>query len=339
MRTFLYTIFGLLLAGIFLPASASAEKKFKILTIQHQSFSPYTLSLKGFENGIKHSDIADSISIENYNAQSNLTDLEQFIQKVKQRMDIDLIFTIGTRGTQQVIKEIKKIPVVFTDLGAPESSGIINDWKGSHANYTGVETRNYVAISINLLYELIHFKSIGMIYSKGSPSHEGAVKAVDELSREEGFEFHSAGFKLRDEQGNLYPEDHVRDQMKACLEKIAPKVDVFYVQISNTFEKNFDLFYDCFKKHSLPSAGEPIYIQKGLVIGIGRHKEKFGAQCAEYAVKILKGEDPGSMPMDTGKEFSFSLNIEAATHVGYNPSIDILGAADIIYKKKESTDE
>ncbi len=86
----------------------------------------------------------------------------------------------------------------------------------------------------------------------------------------------------------------------------------------------------------MPSAGEPIYIKKGLVIGIGRHKEKFGSQCAEYAVKILKDNaDPGKLPMDIGREFSFALNIEAATLVGYNPSIDILGAADEIYRDVE----
>jgi hypothetical protein len=42
--------------------------------------------------------------------------------------------------------------------------------------------------------------------------------------------------------------------------------------------------------------------------------------------------------MDVGKDFSISLNIEAATVVGYNPSIDILGAADQIFREIETTD-
>ncbi len=110
------------------------------------------------------------MALENYNAQNNINALENFIESLKTRDDLDLIFSIGTVTTKRLIKEIKDIPIVFTDLGAPEYSGVVSDWKGSGANYTGVETRNYVSIGINLLHELIAFNSIGMIYLKGSQS-------------------------------------------------------------------------------------------------------------------------------------------------------------------------
>ena len=70
------------------------------------------------------------------------------------------------------------------------------------------------------------------------------------------------------------------------------------------------------RKYSLPSTGEPIYITKGLVIVIGRDKEKFGLQCAEYALQILNGADPGKLPIDVGKAFSISQNIEAVSARG-----------------------
>jgi ABC-type uncharacterized transport system substrate-binding protein len=319
--------------------SALAEKSYHIVSIQHQSFLPYELSLKGFKQGISQSDMADKITLEAYNAESDITALDMFIKKTGVRDDVDLIFSIGTQSTRRIIKEIKTIPIVFTDLGAPESSGIITDWKESGANFTGVETQNYVGIGIHLLHELMAFRSIGLIYLKGSPSHEGTVKKITELSQNAEFEFHARGFALRDENNKKFSRAVIRENMQSALNEIAPKVDVFYVQISNTFDQNFDLFFDCFKKHSLPSAGEPIYIKKGLVIGIGRDKEKFGHQSAEYAIKILKGADPSKMPMDTGKHFSISLNIEAATIVGYNPSIDILGAADEIYREIDTIGE
>ncbi len=318
-------------------SGAQAGKTHHVLAVQHQTFLPYELSLKGFRQGIALSDMADKIKIETFNAESDISALDLFIASLKDRKDIDLIFSIGTHSTRRVIKEIKTIPIVFTDLGAPETSGIITDWDGSGANYTGVETRNYVEIGIHLLHELMAFQSLGMIYLKGSPSHEGAVKRVTELSQEAGFEFVAEGFSLRDENNRKHPVDLIRKNIRSSLEKVAPGVDVFYVQISNTFDQHFDLFFDCFKNYSLPSAGEPIYIRKGLVVGIGRDKEKFGFQCAEYALKILNGADPGKLPMDVGKDFSISLNIEAATVVGYNPSIDILGAADQIIREIDTT--
>ncbi len=63
------------------------------------------------------------MALENYNAQNNINALENFIESLKTRDDLDLIFSIGTVTTKRLIKEIKDIPIVFTDLGAPEYSG------------------------------------------------------------------------------------------------------------------------------------------------------------------------------------------------------------------------
>ena len=313
----------------------AGEKKYKILAIQHQDFAPYAMSLKGFKNGIIEAGYKDKIDIEEYSAKKDLKALDMYIQKLKNRNDIDLIFAIGTRGTQELIWNIKNIPIVFTDLGTPEFSGIVTDWKTSNANYTGVETKNHIKIGINLLHELIKFESIGMIYLKGSPSHDGAIKDVTATAKTSGFDFIYKGFSLRNNQGTRYPVEIIRKNIKEALDYVVPKVDVFYVQVSKTFNINFDLFFESFKTNSTPSAGDPVYIKKGLVMGIGRNKELFGKQCAEYAIKILNGTDPASLPMDVGQSFAISLNTEAANIVGYNPSIDILSAADDIYKEMD----
>ena len=312
----------------------AGEKKYKILIIQHQDFTTHIRSLKGFKNGIIEAGYKDKIDIIEYSAKGDLKALDMYIKKIKKNSnDIDLIFSIGTQATKRVIKNIKNIPIVFTDLGTPEFSGIVTDWKTSNANYTGVETRNHFTIGINLLHELVGFESLGMIYLKGSPSHEGTIKQVKETAKISGFDFIYKGFPLRDNQGKKYPLEIIRKNIKEALDYVVPKVDVFYVQLSKTFNVNFDLFFENFKANGTTSTGDPVYIKKGLVMGIGRNKEQFGKQCAEYVVKILNGTNPASLPMDMGKSFSISLNTEAATIVGYNPSIDILSAADDIYNE------
>lgn len=328
---FLIICFGIMAV---LPISA-AEKKFNILAIQHQDFSPYVFSLKGFKQGIKASDLADQINLTEYNPKNNLKVLDNYIQKLKTNESIDLIFSIGTQTTKRMVKNITHIPIVFTNIGTPEYSGIISDWKSSGANYTGVETKNYILLGINLLSELIPFKRLGMIYLKGAPSHEGSIKQITEMGEKQGFSFVHAGLVYRDKNKKKIPNDVLRGRIRNRLEEVVPNVDVFYVQISKTFDKNFDLFLEEFKKYNIPSAGDPIYIKKGLVMGIGRDNVQFGKQCAQYSVDILKGKDPASLPMDVGKKFSILLNIKAASFVGYNPSIDILGAADEIYKELE----
>ena len=329
-KIFFLTIF--IVFSINLTCLFAQEGKYKILAIQHQTFGPYTSSFNGFKIGIMESDYSDRIEIEKYNANTDLKALDNYLEKLKIRKDVHLVFSIGTQATKRVVKQTKHIPVVFTDLGAPGYSGIISDWKTSKSNYTGVETRNYIPLGINLLHELISFKKLGLIYLKDAPSHEGAVKQITTLSKEAGFEFIQKSFTYRDKNGKKLSNKILRKGIAEALGHVVPKVDVFYVQVSKTFDINFDLFLESFKKFNIPSAGDPLYIKKGLVMGIGRDKGQFGKQCAAYAVNILKGTDPASLPMDVGKKFSISLNIKAASIVGYNPSIDILSAADEIYK-------
>lgn len=338
MKKCLLILIVILLSSVIIssPLLAAGKKKYRVLIIQHQNFASYTLSLKGFKQGIKSSKLSDQISFVAYNAKNDLKALDRYIAKLQKRKDIDLIFSIGTQTTKRLVKNITHIPIVFTDLGTPEYSGVITDWKSSKANYTGVEMKNYVSLGINLLHELIPFKRIGMIYLKGAPSHEGTIKKITQMSQETGFRLISKGLVYRDKNKKELPNKVLRKRIKQALSEVVPKVDVFYVQTSKTFDINFDLFFDAFKQYNVPSAGDPIYIKKGLVVGIGRNKIQFGKQCAEYAVQILKGKKPADLPMDVGKKFSILLNIKAASIVGYNPSIDIISAADKIYKKIET---
>lgn len=315
--------------------SLGAEATYRILAIQHQSFTPYELSFQGFMKGIEESEYSGRIEVERYNAKSNIKKLARKIIEIKGRKDIDLIFTLGTRATKAAMEEIKNIPIVFTDLGAPEHSGIIKDWKSSETNVTGVETPRYLGKGIDLLHQLIPFKKIGMIYLEGSPSHEGAIKEVKLICKNLGTEFVSAGFPLKDQKGNNFPQKTLTRRISDELENVLPRVDVFFVQTSKTFDDNFNLFLKAFKKHGIVSAGDPLYIKKGIVLGLGRNKFEFGRQCAQYAVKIFNGATPSDLPMDVGSKFSILFNLKASAIVGFTPPLDLLGAADAIYQDIE----
>lgn len=329
------TLLIALTAFIFLPVSpllAGTEDPKKILAIQHQTFAPYELSFQGFNRGLEESDYSGDLKVERFNANSDLEALKAKLLTIKERKGVDLIFAIGTRATQMAMEEIDEIPIVFTDLAAPEYSGIIKDWKSSGTNVTGVETPNFLSKGIYMLYQLTPFKKIGMIYLKGSPSHEGAVKQMKLVSKNLGTEVIYDSFSLTDEKGRNISRNEVRSLIEEKLENLLPRVDVFFVQTSKTFLDNFDLFLEKFEKYNSLSAGDPVYIKKGLVLGLDRNKFEFGKRCAEYAVQIFRGTPPAQLPMDVGQKFSISFNLKAAAVIGFTPPMYLLGAADAIYQ-------
>ena len=331
-----------LIACLFLSISisgvAQADSRYNIAVVQHQRFMPFQQAHDAFISNLnmlgKHSDYR---IVDDFNADSNISALESKIQELSGRSDIDLIFTIGTHSTKRMIKAEKKKPIVFTIVGDPENAGIVENWKSSGANYTGVETPEYYSKVVRLMHHFVAFKSLGMIYLKGSPSHEAGISQIQELSKELGFTFVHKGFPLRNENRVPFPREQIRSNMQSALQEVCPKVEAFFVQTSNAFTEEFDLFMAAFLKYHIVSAGDPTNIKKGLVMGIGKDADRFGRQCAQYAVKILEGTAPAELPMDVGVKLTVDVNLKAAQMIGFEPPFELISGADNLYQDVIST--
>jgi ABC-type uncharacterized transport system substrate-binding protein len=324
--------------SFFLVPGLFAERTFNLAVVRHQDFQPFEKAYEGFMSGLTVWGYRDRIKIvEDFNAKSNIRDLEAHIQSYRNRSDIDLIFSIGTHSTKRLAKTVTHIPMVYTIVGDPERAGIVSDWKSSGKNYTGVETPEYYSKVVRLMHNYIPFKSLGMIYLEGSPSHEAGIDQIVVLAKELGFTFIRKGFPLRNAKKVPYPKAVTRKNIADALEAVCPHVEAFFVQTSNAFTRNFDLFETAFLKHRLISAGDPTNIERGLVMGVGKDAYHFGEQCAQYAIQILEGAAPASLPMDVGGKLTIDVNLKAAERIGFKPPFELLSAADNLYQRLAAT--
>lgn len=326
LKTLIFILSLLLSISIISPSLAN-----NIVIIQHQVFRPFTEAEQSFTKHLP-TYCKDDYQIESFNAKSDLKVLDKKIAEISSRKDIDLIFSIGTHSTKRVISTIKDKPIVFTITGDPVNSGIVKDWKSSGSNYTGIETPNYYKEVIKLTHQFIPFKKLGMIYLIGSPSHEAAIKQVTNLSKELDFKFYYTGFKLRNKNKVPYSKHIIRQNILRALNEVCPKVDVVFVQTSNTFTKHFDLFKYAFNKYKILGAGDTLNIKQGLAIGISKDAKRFGRQCAAYACKILNGTSPADLPMDRGVKLAVDINLTAFSLTKYTPSFNLISGADNVYQ-------
>nr|WP_281255614.1 ABC transporter substrate binding protein [Desulfamplus magnetovallimortis] len=278
--------------------------------------------------------------MDHFNAKNDIKKLDEVLLGYNDRKDLDLIFTIGTRSTRKAIENISSIPIVFTGVTDPVNAGILSNWKSSGRNLTGIGTPSYITMGIKMLFENLDDPStLGMIYLEGSPSHEGGIQQVQAFAKEAGFNFVYKGFPLRDTEGKKKSDDEVRKSIRACLEYVLPKVKLFFVQPSQSFSQHFDIFKEEFVKYQTFSAGDPMYIKQGIIMGIGRDIHEFGKQSAQYAIEILNGVPPSDLPMDTGEQFLIEFNLKAAELVNFAPPIMLLAATDIIHKNIETVSD
>jgi len=322
-----------LLSGLLL-ADVSADTNYKITMVQHVKYIDFENVKQGFKAGLNKLGYGSKIEItEDFNALNDIATLEDKIGELSQRQDIDLIFSLGTHSTKRLVKSVHKTPFVFTIVGDPIKAGIVLDWKSSGRNYTGVETPSYYSTVVRLMHTFVPFKRLGMVYLKGSPSHEAGIVQIKSLAKELGFDLICEGFPLRNKDKVPYPKEQIRKRLEQALENVCLKADAFFVQTSTTFTKEFASFSSAFKKHRIVSAGDPANIHKGLVMGIGKNAYHFGEQCAQYAVQILEGTAPADLPMDVGTKLSIQVNLAAAKLIGYNPPFELVSSADNIVHK------
>ena len=74
--------------------------------------------------------------------------------------------------------------------------------------------------------------------------------------------------------------------------------------------------------------GEGDSVERGGLATWGINYEKLGYQTGEMAIKILEGENPAEMPVETLEDIELSINVSAAERMGVDIPQELLDQAD-----------
>jgi hypothetical protein len=66
--------------------------------------------------------------------------------------------------------------------------------------------------------------------------------------------------------------------------------------------------------------------------------EKIGLFQAAIMANVFNGANPGDLVQVFEEPLSISLNLDAASNIGYMPSADIIAAAEMLFPKKRRHD-
>lgn len=307
----------------------------RIMIIQHQSLGTYRDTVFGFINSLPE----NRYLISKFNADNDINAMKSHVEKIVQTKDYDLILAVGTLTAIEVLKYERVKPVLISALASPQYSGMLEerDWvyrKGR--NFAGADIKNQILNGIKHVYRSFPFRSIGIVYIIGEPSHEGAMHELSVAGKELGFKVFSSGIKNRDAKGIKFPAEKMKIILIEAVSDVVSHTDVFFVNVSRTYIDNFPTIYELFIKNKVLSIGDSSYIGMGLVIGITSDYFQRGEMCAEQAVKILEhGVDPGTLPMQLNTPFKIDIDLDAAKAVEFNPSAKLLLNATGIKTKME----
>jgi putative ABC transport system substrate-binding protein len=313
-KSFLTVVLVLGLAGI---ASAD-DKKITIGISQIVEHPALDAARKGFIDALKDNGYVEgqNVTYDIQIAQGNMATANS-IAKSFVGNKVDLIHTIATPTSQACVNATKTIPIVISSVTDPVGAGLVKSLEAPGANVTGTTDRSPVDRQMDLILEIApKAKRLGVIYNSGEDNSLASLKQIQEEAAKRNMEVVEA------------PVSNSSGVFLAA-KSLVGRVDAVHIPTDNTVVSAFDSVAKVCAENRIPLfAADTDSVPRGAVAAIAIDYYRLGRQSGEMAVRILKGEDPGTMPVETQKDLKLVVNKEAAEKMGVTLSESVLKRAD-----------
>lgn len=235
---------------------------------------------------------------------------------------VDLIFTAGTptgvaahRHTQA-----SSIPVIFGVIADPIAAGVLSNLTRPGGNMTGVRLSQNQARRLELLLNMIpNIHRVFVPYNPEDAASSSAVAQVQKLAP-------SLGVTI---VKGLARNDH---QVNALLASIPANIDAIFLVPGTTVNARLKDLLAVAVARRLPVSGpSTVQVEEGALTAYGFVHRQVGAQAARLADQVLKGANPGHLPVETAESF-LAVNLQTAKRIGHEVPYDMLQKAEVIVR-------
>jgi len=239
--------------------------------------------------------------------------------------EVDLIFTAGTPTgvAAHRITAGTNIPVVFGVIADPIASGVMEDLTRPGGNMTGVKISQNQGRRLELLLEIAPgIQRVFVPYNPEDAAPISAAAQVNEIAPDCDIEI---------------VEGHARndDEVTELLNNIPEDVDAIFMLPDSTVNARLADLVAIALDRKLPVSGPSMaQVEGGAQTAYGIIHHKAGAQAAHVADQVLRGADPGELPVETA-EFYLGINLQTADAIGLEIPYEILQQAEIIIRAEE----
>ena len=121
-------------------------------------------------------------------------------------------------------------------------------------------------------------------------------------------------------------------EVETLIETISPDLDAIFLVPDSLVNSHLALILAAASEYRLPTSGpSTAQVEEGALTSYGFVHHAAGVQAARIADRVLKGADPGTLPVEDTESF-LAINLETADELGLEISDDILQQADVIIR-------
>ena len=230
---------------------------------------------------------------------------ERFVQIAAEfvRLNVDVIVTSGTPQVLATKQATSVIPIVFARAGDPVANGIVASLARPGGNVTGmsVQSDELAGKRIEILREVVpSLRRVAILANVGNP-----------LSVLELGEAQAAAHMLNLEFDTL--EIRRAEDITHAFEAIKGRAEALYVCPDGLMDTNKTRINTLALGARVPTMhGYRAYVEAGGLMAYGANLPDLYRRSADYVDKILRGANPGDIPVEQPTKFDLIINLTTA---------------------------
>jgi len=261
----------------------------------------------------------DNIRIETRYAAGNVALLPELVASLVSAK-VALIVVSVTPDALVAAKATKTIPIVMASAGDPVAAGLIQNLARPGGNITGLSqmTTDIAAKRLEMLKDVASGVSrVGVLWNPADVSSTLAWKEIQSPAKRLGIELNSLEVQDVNQFDNVFAT------------AAFAKIDALYALPAPIFVDNEKRIAEFAAKNGLPSIFHlPEFVHLGGLMAYGPDRAAMYGRAATYVDKILKGANPGDLPVEQPTKFELVVNLKTAKALGLTVPPSLLLRAD-----------
>jgi putative ABC transport system substrate-binding protein len=283
-------------------------------------------SPRGFRDGLNEAGyfVGRNLTIEHFLAEGHYERLPALANEMVRRQ-VSLIVAAGGSASAQAAKAATStIPILFMAGFDPVKVGLVSRFNrpGGNATGVGIYTTELVRKRFEFLRELVqHLNTVALLVNPHSPAANIEIEDMKGLAR--ASEFRLLALQAKDEV-----------EVEAAFASAArDRADGLLISADPFFSTHRAQVVALAARHRLPVIYPwQQYSEIGGLMSYGPDFMKAYHLLGLYAARILKGEDPGEMPVRVPNTFELVINQTTAAALGLKIPALLQVAANKIVK-------
>ena len=248
-----------------------------------------------------------NIKIETRFAEGNQKRSAELAKELVQ-LNVDALFTSGTRAILDLKDATKTIPIVMVSTSDPIGTGMVASLARPGGNLTGMSllASDLWPKRLEILKEILpKLSKAAMVWNKSNAGMSLEAKATLDVSDSLGITLQDRGMKDPSELEMAF----------AAVTKDRPDGILALMDLSLSSHRKRILEF--LATNRIPAIFEDTeWVEAGGLISYGPNREDVIRRAAVHMDKILKGTKPADIPVEQPMKFDLVINLKSAKQIG-----------------------